>query len=333
MKKGLVIGSGSIGIRHIRSFLKTGCELAAYRTKKGNISELPHDIKNDLMIFHDEEEAFAWAPEFIIISNPTNLHMKYLLKAIDRNIDVLVEKPVAIGMDEIEIAHEMISNRKNRVAVGYNLRFHPIVNTIKDIISSKRYGKVLKADLRVGHYLPYWHPYEDYRTGYAARSELGGGVLRTLSHEIDLGQYWFGNYREIFSKILKISELEIDVDDYTLISAKMENGVVLNISMDYLSPVFERNGSILFEKGLLQYDIGNPEIRFAEYGKETGWQTIEKLIGYDYNDQYESQSRHFLSGNQTKICSLEEGIEVLRIISKCEESNEKGMIINVQVRR
>ncbi len=329
MKKGLVIGSGSIGIRHIRSLLKSDCKLAAYRTRKGNISKLPPDITDALMIFHNEDEAFAWKPEFIIISNPTNLHLRYLLKAIDLNIDVLVEKPVAMSIEEIKIAHEKISKRKNRIAVGYNLRFHPIVTTIKDLISSKRYGKVLKADLRVGHYLPYWHPYEDYRTGFAARRELGGGVLRTLSHEIDLGQYWFGNYREIFSKILKISDLEIDVDDYTLILARMEKDVVLNISMDYLSPVLERSGSILFEKGLLQYDFGNLEIRFAEYAKGTGWQTIEKLIGYDYDHQYESQSKHFLSGNTAKICSLEEGIEVLRIISKCEESNEKGMKINV----
>lgn len=329
MKKGLVIGSGSIGIRHIRSLLKIGCELAAYRTKKGNISELPDDIKKDILIFHDEDEAFAWAPEFIIISNPTNLHLEYLLKAIDHNIDVLVEKPVATSLDEIESVCDRISNRKNRVVVGYNLRFHPIINTIKDIISSKRYGTILKADLHAGHYLPYWHPYEDYRTGFAARSELGGGVLRTLSHEIDLGQYWFGNYREIFSKVLKISNLEIDVDDYTFIYSKMENGVVLNISIDYLSPIPERNGSILFEKGLLRYDFNNLEIQFAEYGNETGWKTIEKLSDYDYNHQYESQSKHFLDGNSTKICSLEQGIEVLRIISKCEESNEKGMIINV----
>lgn len=331
MKKGLIIGSGSIGIRHIRSLLNIegGCELAAYRTKKGNISDLPHNLKDDIIIFHDEDEAFAWEPELIVISNPTNLHMEYLLKAIDHNVDVLVEKPVAATLNEIKVACEKISNRKNRVAVGYNLRFHPIVNTIKDIIYSNKYGKVLKADLYVGHYLPYWHPYEDYRTGFAARKELGGGVLRTLSHEIDLGQYWFGKYKEVFSKIFKISDLEIDVDDYALIFAKMENDVVVDISMDYLNPISERNGSILFENGLLSYDFNNLEIRFAEYGEKTEWRTIEKLSDYDYNHQYESQLKHFISGDPTQICSLEEGIEVLNIISKCEESNEKGVVINV----
>ena len=331
MKKGLIIGSGSIGIRHIRSLLNIegGCELAAYRTKKGNIFDLPHNLKNDIIIFHDEDEAFAWEPELIVISNPTNLHMDYLLKAIDHNVDVLVEKPVAATLNEIKVAREKISNRKNRVAVGYNLRFHPIVNTIKDIIYSNKYGKVLKADLYVGHYLPYWHPYEDYRTGFAARKELGGGVLRTLSHEIDLGQYWFGKYKEVFSKILKISDLEIDVDDYALIFAKMENDVVVDISMDYLNPISERNGSILFENGLLSYDFNNLEIRFAEYGEKTEWRTIEKLSDYDYNHQYESQLKHFISGDPTQICSLEEGIEVLNIIYKCEESNEKGVVINV----
>jgi len=331
LKKGLIIGSGSIGIRHIRSLLNIegGCELAAYRTKKGNIFDLPHNLKNDIIIFHDEDEAFAWDPEFIVISNPTNLHMEYLLKAIDHNVDVLVEKPVAATLNEIKVAREKISNRKNRVAVGYNLRFHPIVNTIKDIIYSNKYGKVLKADLYVGHYLPYWHPYEDYRTGFAARKELGGGVLRTLSHEIDLGQYWFGKYKEVFSKILKISDLKINVDDYALIFAKMENDVVVDISMDYLNPISERNGSILFENGLLSYDFNNLEIRFAEYGEKTEWRTIEKLSDYDYNHQYESQLKHFISGDPTQICSLEEGIEVLNIISKCEESNEKGVVINV----
>ena len=329
MKKGLIIGFGSIGIRHIRSLLNIGCELAVYRTKKGNISNLPTDIKSRVMIFYDEDEAFAWEPEFIIISNPTNLHLEYLIKCIDHNVDVLVEKPVANDLDDILIAREKILNRKNKVAVGYNLRFHPIVNAIKDIISSNKYGNVLKAELYVGHYLPYWHPYEDYRTGFAARKELGGGVLRTLSHEIDLGQYWFGKYNEVFSKILKISDLQIDVDDYASIFAKMEKNVVLNISMDYLNPISERNGSILFEKGLLSYDFNNLEIRFAEYGGNIEWQTVEQLIDYDYNHQYESQLRHFLSGDNTQICSLEEGIDVLNIISKCEESNKKGVSINV----
>jgi len=329
LKKGLVIGSGSIGIRHIRSLLKIGCTLAAYRTKKGNISDLPADIKNHVIIFQDEDEAFAWEPEFIVISNPTNLHLEYLLKAIDHNVDVLVEKPIASDMDDVIVAQEKISNRKNRVVVGYNLRFHPIVDTIKDIISSNRYGKVLKADLYVGHYLPYWHPYEDYRTGFAARKELGGGVLRTLSHEIDMGQYWFGTYKEVFSKVLHISDLEIDVDDYALIFAKMENDVVLNISLDYLNPISERKGSILFEKGLLSYDINNLEILFAEYSERIEWRTIEKLSDYDYDHQYESQLKHFLTGNPTRICSLEEGIAVLNIISKCEESHEKGLVVNV----
>ncbi|MBA7582435.1 hypothetical protein ES708_24363 [subsurface metagenome] len=67
----------------------------------------------------------------------------------------------------------------------------------------------------VGEYLPFWHPYEDYRKSYAAKKELGGGVLRTLSHEIDLVQYWFGEYEKIFAKISKISDLDIEVDDST----------------------------------------------------------------------------------------------------------------------
>ena len=117
----------------------------------------------------------------------------------------------------------------------------------------------------VGEYLPFWHLYEDYRKSYAAKKELGGGALRTLSHEIDLGQYLFGNYNKIFAKISKISDLDINVDDSTDIFTEMKNGIILKISMDYLNPFGIRNGEIFFEKGLLKYNFSKKEVIFTDY--------------------------------------------------------------------
>ena len=305
-------------------------EIAAYRTRRGN-KEIPQKLLKKLKVFGDEEEAFAWEPDFLIVSNPTSLHLPYLLKAIDHNVDVLIEKPVASSYKEIEMVEDKIRGRKNKAYVGFNLRFHPIVREVSKIISANKYGRVLKADLYAGEYLPLWHPYEDYRVSYAARKELGGGALRTLCHEIDLGQYWFGDYNKVFSKVSKISGLDIDVDDNTDIFAEMKNGIQLKITMDYLNPVLERRGRILFEKGLLEYNFSSMDITFTDYATKER-KLLLKIENYDYNAQYKCQMERFINKSNEEICTLEEGINVTKIIDKCEQSSQTGRVLHVQVR-
>lgn len=264
----------------------------------------------------------------MIVSNPTHLHLEYLLKAIDYDIDALIEKPVASSYKEMKMVEDKIKARKNEIYVGFNLRFHPIVREVSKIISTNRYGKVLKADLYVGEYLPFWHPYEDYGVSYAAKKELGGGALRALCHEIDLGQYWFGDYDKVFSKVLKISGLDIDVDDNTDIFAEMKNGIHLKVTMDYLNPVLERRGRILFEKGLLEYNFSSIDITFTDYATKE-CKLLLKIENYDYNTQYKCQMEKFIKKSNEEICTLEEGINVTRIIDICEESSQTGRMLHV----
>ena len=324
----MFFGLGSIGLRHLEVLNKIGkFDIAAYRTKKG-LKKIPEEIGGKIKYFYNEKDAFTWNPDFMVVSNPTNLHLKYLLKSVDYKIDALIEKPIASDFTQIKKAEDKIKNRKNNIYVGYNLRFHPIITKIKEIIDLGKFGKVLKAELYVGEYLPFWHPYEDYRKSYAAKKELGGGVLRTLSHEIDLGQYWFGEYKKIFAKVLKISDLDINVDDSTDIFAEMKNRTIFKITMDYLNPLGIRKGEMFFEKGLLKYNFSKKEVIFIDY-KNRENKILLKIDYYDYNEQYRFQMENFLKKSGNKLCSLEEGINVLKVIDKCEESNRKGRMIYV----
>ena len=324
----MFFGLGSIGLRHLQVLNEIGkFDIAAYRTKKG-LKKIPEEICKKIKFFYNENNAFAWNPDFMIVSNPTKLHLRYLLKSIDYNIDSLIEKPIASDFTQIKKIEAKIRNRKNKIYVGYNLRFHPIVTKIKEIINSGKFGKVLKVELYVGEYLPFWHPYEDYRKSYAAKKELGGGALWTLSHEIDLGQYLFGNYNKIFARTSKISNLDIDVDDNTDIFAEMKNRIILKISMDYLNPLGIRRGEIFFEKGLLKYNFLKKEIIFIDY-ENNEKKFLLKVDYYDRNESYRYQMENFLKKSGNKLCSLEEGINVLKVIDKCEESNRKGRMIYV----
>jgi predicted dehydrogenase len=324
VNKILVIGCGSIGQRHIKALLEIGeSNIAAYRTGKGQLKELDKKIKKHLEEFSNEDYAFAWKPTHIVISNPTSLHLEYLIKGIKTGANIFIEKPVTGNYSELENATVPLSEIKGyEGVVGFNLRFHSLIRQVKCIVASHQYGKVIYANLTVGHYLPSWHPYEDYRDSYASRKDFGGGVIRTLCHEIDLVQHFFGKIRKVFAKVDKLSCLEIDVDDVVDIMIEADYCKRTLIHMDYLSPIPVREGKILFEKGLLEYSCNRGEIYFTDYVSKQN-EVIFKNTE-DYDEQYASQMKSFINGNSNTACMLEEGIEVMRVIQCCEESSRTG---------
>ncbi|MBN2777441.1 MAG: Gfo/Idh/MocA family oxidoreductase [Bacteroidales bacterium] len=323
MIKVLIIGLGSIGQRHAKALLELGLEnVAALRTNKGS-KQLEKILIDKIKMFSDEEDAFAWKPTHVVISNPTSLHKYYVAKLIEKKIRFFVEKPVAENIVDIS---DLLNEPNIEGIVGYNLRFHGVFQFVKSCISSQKYGRIITAQLHVGQYLPDWHPYEDYRKAYYSRKDLGGGAIRTLSHEIDLMQYFFGEIKSVFAKVSKLSDLEIDVDDVASIQCEAEFCKLVNVHINFLDPVLVRKGSIYFEKGLLQYDFVKKEVSFIDY--ENKKNEVIYSNTEDYNLQYKFQMAEFVGlGATSYACSFNQGINVMKIIEKCEESNLKNTSI------
>jgi len=324
----LLFGLGSIGCRHAEVLLAMGgCAVGACRTGKGS-RDVPEALAGQIAMFADSEAAFAWRPDYVVVSNPTTLHPACAAAALDHGIDVLVEKPVGASLRDVVHLESRIQPGGPMAYIGYNLRFHPIVTAVKAAIDSGTYGRVLKADLYAGHWLPHWHRYEDYRAGYAARKDLGGGVLRTLSHEVDLGQYLFGPYIHVLGRVSRVSALEIDVDDNAEVIAETQRCSVLNISLDYLRPAYRRRGEIFFEGGLLEYDFTRMTVEFTGYSDET--RTLLKVDAGDGNTSYRRQMEMFLGARDDQMCTLRDGINVMRVIEACEQSSDTREVMYVQ---
>ena len=314
----LVVGCGSIGIRHIRALKSLGVRnIFALRTRKGGIKELPEDIKGVVHEIFDEKKVKELKPTHVIISNPTSLHLKYLLKFTDTHTKIFVEKPIVNEYFRVEqlkkTMHDRIGHKEGMV--GFNLRFHKVFQKIKGIVDGGKLGVPLYAIFRAGGYLPFWHPWEDYRKSYAARKTLGGGALRTLSHEFDLAQYLFGQVKKVTAKVEKLSKLKINVDDCVdaILITHLCKRVVIHI--DYLWPLTDRrNGEILFEKALVEYDYFKGCIYKVPYRTRKRTLMYKVPETYDFDQQYYDQMKEFLSDKVKTGCSLQEGIENLRII-------------------
>ena len=108
---------------------------------------------------------------------------------------VLVEKPIGSlnnKSDELELLRER--SKDSLVLVGYLLRHEPCLKVLDEMMKRKsRIGNILEADFYCGSWLPTWRKGKEYSQTVSANSNLGGGVLLELSHEIDLAHFLLMN--------------------------------------------------------------------------------------------------------------------------------------------
>ncbi|MHA2225648.1 MAG: Gfo/Idh/MocA family protein [Candidatus Hodarchaeales archaeon] len=315
-----IIGLGSIGKRHILCLQKLGfTNIFALRTKKGARKELPKDLQY-VKEFFDEEDFYSLRLDGVIISNPTSLHVETMINPLEKKIPAFIEKPVAASFESLErLKNYDFSN----VMVGYCLRYNELINVVKEFIDSGKLGKILKANLYCGNFLRSWHPYADYRMEYYSRKDLGGGVLRTLSHEIDLARYFFAEIKEICASIEKISNLEIDVDDCVHLLCKITDDSVVHIELDYLNPVFQRRGLIIGVEGKLEYSFSNLTVSYTGFDGNT--EIIYENRDLDPNKMYLDQMQGFINfiKNQKPVrCTFNDGIYVMKVIKAAEDSSQ-----------
>lgn len=248
--KVVVIGFGSIGKRHVNNLLSLGIlNVVLLRTsKKGNELNLQEITKL--------EEIIKINPDFVIVSNPTSLHFQSLKFLVQHQINILCEKPFLYKPEEWDLLKPFLKNYKGKANIVFNLRFHPCVQKVKELIFEGTLGKIHSARFFVGQYLPDWRPETNHLNSYSASKRMGGGVVMDLVHEIDIAEYLLGKPQgEIHSIVSKVSDVTVDSADIAEILYRTNNIAIVNIHMDYLFRGYSRHFSICGKKANLHCDL------------------------------------------------------------------------------
>lgn len=298
----LIIGYGSIGKRHEEVLKTIDKNFEIHIVTKQNLNEKitfkDLDAINDLCVY-----------DYFIIASETHKHydqLQYLNSKLKNKI-IFCEKPLFEKF-------KPFGNINNIIYIGYVLRFHPLMLKLKEMLSNE---KIITASIKCGQYLPGWRPNIDYRNSYSAKKSEGGGVLLDLSHEIDYCQWLFGKLSEIKSYQLKISDLKIDSDDIAMFIGKTGNGVLINLSVDYISKIthrkmiietFERTYELDFIANTLKQNDKNGNSRLFD---------VKKL---KRNDLFISMHSSILSDGR-HACTMGEGLDVMHTIKMIQEQN------------
>ncbi len=293
MKRALIVGFGSIGRRHFRHFRNLGCSpMDVFRTGKAT---MPDDeaLQPD-NIYYDFDEALAQKPDVVVIANPTSLHVDAALKAVRAGCHVLVEKPISHNLDGcLDLAAEAVRHQRI-VGIAHNQRYHPLICRLKQMIETgDPLGKPLMAHAHMGGYLPDWHPWEDYKQGYAARRDLGGGSSLTNIHELDFILWLLGDATVHAGVELGTHPLETDVDEASAFVLRHESGVISALTFSLAHKPQRRTTDISFTGGNAHLDLIAGELRldFAANASEV----IEPDDEWDMDDTYRDQAADFLA--------------------------------------
>ena len=320
MKKILVVGYGSIGKRHVENLLSISNLEVIVCTKRNDVSKLKKHAK----VYSTIKQCLEEKPDIGIIANETILHVPTAIKLAEAGLDLFLEKPLSNSLKDVEKLHAIVKKKKLITQMGCNMRFHPCIKKIKSMVEQQKIGRIISVQVQNCSYLPDYHPWEDYRKGYAARKDLGGGIILTQIHEIDYMYWLFQEVEDVISISGKFSDLDITTEDYVSSLLKFKNKIIGELHMDYFQRPDFRSCKIRGTKGEIYWDSDNNHVNVYAMNKKR-WKTEMEVKNYQRNFSYVAQLKHFIKcvkQRKETINDLEQGIDTLKIALAMKKSSK-----------
>jgi predicted dehydrogenase len=293
-----VVGYGSIGARHARILSDAHHDVCVVSQR----DEAPFTTYRTLKELLDSQRI-----DYLIIATPTSSHRQNLEEVSVSGFTgrLLVEKPL------LAIAEPLPQLAVTRAAVGYNLRFHPTVRRLRDITMTSK--QVDSASFVVGQHLADWRPARDYRTTYSAHRNLGGGLLRDLSHELDLARFLFGELTLLNAEEGRSTELEADRPHEVALRASSTTCKHITISMNMIDRPATRFIEVTTGEGVIRADLLTAQLEVS------GTITSDNA---DRDLSYRLMHQEMTSHKTCNAASFADGLATVAFIDTIEKALE-----------
>jgi predicted dehydrogenase len=297
MTRALVVGLGSIGARHAEVLASLGCEVTVVTRRAtsgdgGGTATYPTIAAG----------VAATDPEYVVLARETARHAADVaeLAATGFRGRLLVEKPLTSAPSTLPLAGFA------RVAVAYNLRFHPVLEQLRTRLDG---AEVVTVTAHAGQHLSTWRPGTDHRRSYSADPAGGGGVLRDLSHELDYLQWLFGPWRRVAASGGRSGALDVASDDAWAILLELGRCPLVSVQLDYLDRIGQRRIVVTTPEHTYVADLVAGELRTDG--------EVERFP-VDRQVTYRRQHEAVLGEGDDRACSAEEGARVVELVAAIE---------------
>ena len=321
--RGGLIGLGAMGRNHARVMrgLESVDFIGAYD------SAHTEGAQKEFKVFGSMEELISLKPDFCTIATPTFSHEDIAKQLIDADINILIEKPLAINTTAAQKILREFNKRNLFGAVGHVERFNSAVINAKKLIEEGSIGDVLQiSTVRVGP--------------FPTRVNDVGVILDLATHDIDLVQFLGNSKFKTISAHARHTRLD-GKEDLVVIAGLLSNGVIVNQIVNWITPKKNRSVVILGTKGTLEIDTLNSGLIHATHGVfKNNFEEVAHLNGlnpghrsevaFEIEEPLKREYLEFikgLRGKDSSSVSLSDALEIVFIAeSMLSSSNSKATL-------
>ncbi len=229
-----LIGCGRIATNHIKAVINNQLNLVAVCDINPDHMEsllAKHDLQNDQSIkrYTDYKKMIDDNDlELVGIATESGPHAKIALYCIDKGINVIIEKPMAMNMDDANAIIKAAEEKKVKVSACHQNRFNIAVQKMRKAVEAGRFGKLSHGSIHVR-----WNRNKDYYTQAPWRgtwAQDGGCLMNQCIHGIDLLRWMMGgDIEEIYGVTKQQFHDYLEAEDIGMAVVKFKNGAVATI--------------------------------------------------------------------------------------------------------
>ena len=333
-----LIGTGTIAKKHAISI-----ERLANAKLVGAFDSNPEVAQrftesSGVPVFPSVEEMVEKAdPQVLNIATPSGLHAQTILDLLDFQRHFVVEKPLALRLDQIDEILAECDRRGLRIFVVKQNRFNPPIRKLKEALDNGRCGTLVLGTVRIR-----WSRDQDYydQKSWRGTWALDGGVLTNqASHHIDMLIWMMGDVESVMAKTAT-RLVDIEAEDTGVAILKFRNGALGVIEATTATRPKDLEGSIsilgenaavevggYFMNQLKVWNFAEPDDGDAEIWEK--YAVVPDEVAWNYNEFFKDVIKSLSGGEQALIDGLE-GRKSVELINALYESSETGKEVSLR---
>lgn len=282
---------------------------------------------------HRELLAAGHRLDVVSICTPNKFHADIAVDCLDAGLDLLLEKPVALTLDEAARIADAAARNRRRVMVGFSHRFNELNRAAKAAIDAGQIGRPYMIRVRFAHTGP-WPGWAKTDWFYNPELSGGGALLDMAVHAFDLVQWYQGPVRAVSARVATLRK-PIAVDDNVVALVEFDSACLGYIDCGWTSPAGFLGVEIMGDNGCITVDYGavSATMRRGSVTPDGKNEIAESVLTSGYKLQpWPAEMAYFTAALDTAepfSPGLDAGIDTLRVVLAAYESSRSGRRVEI----
>lgn len=320
-RKVLVVGTGSIGLRHARLCKERADLIVECCDSRAAGLEEARNTLGGVRCWTSLDEALAARPDIVVVATPHDHHESVAVAAMKAGAHVLCEKPMSHAAEAA--AHMLRVQRETGRAlrVGYNMHFHPAIKRLKELVDSGTLGTPALARYVVGSYFTL----ECSRSRH--QRDLFGAIIMDYAHGLDLLLWLLKRTPAgVYARGIQAGNLELTSNPNVLSSIfDYADPLLAEVQINYLVKPQAGITEVVGDEAMVTVDVGASEVTIRHRASDT---TTREILPYERDDMYRGQIQGLLDvidGGAADMTNGEQGAASVALADAILKSLRSGV--------